>query len=1099
MRTEVTRRQRRAGFLLLLFGALCALLPLLPAAPKPAAHFLAWLALPLFSIGAACIYGWRAPDDDWRRRMRDLLSAVALYALPYLAATVIVLWPLRLALRTRELAPVLWLGFASGLLLLALWNAWAAFVRVAQAGGSLRRLLAQSDPEHERAGLAWALALLGWIGLGALLASPRPVPTGLLTPMWTTHAGIGLALALAMARWGRSKTAPTAENFSSAGTQSGPETELAYDAASLYAATRAGDIELALRLLAAGGDANALPTPDDPDQRTLPMLAARLPDLRLLRALLAAGIDINTEHAGQTALLSAVAEGSGGGADAVLTLLANGADPNVRDARGATPLHHAASASDPALSAALIDAGAALDALDREEWSPLAVACATGNWRIARLLLERGARIEPEGGRSALLAAAGGEDDAAGVELLLRYKARLDVSDAQGRSALGIACARNNVDIAAALLAAGADPNGRDASADAPLLCAAKAGHTGIIRLLGERANLDRDVVDAEGRNALALACLAEHDDPSVVEALIAIGVDPNCVDHTGRTPLQHAMAGGRWRILAVLNADAETDPAIPTLVPETEPEALAPATRLHRALVAGDLVGAQAIIDTETLDPAALDALLLEFVDQHDPQPALWLLAHGARADRRHDVQESVLFHLLGRGEGGVLGLRRLLDAGIAVNAPAALARWLHACVRGVDDPEACERLALELLARGVDPFAADSDGSPCLCLAAKLDWPQLLEALLHTGLDPATRDARGFTALHVACVTGNEALLRPLLRHGAPVAARAPDGQTALGIALANGRSDLAYWLEWTRWPWPNRPLRDSDLPAAAMAGDLAAVERLLALGTPVDGRDAQGCTALLRAAGAGQRNIVEYLLRVGANPTLAAHTGATPLSAAVSMRQGEIVEALLVGGAPVDQPLPGGVTPLMVACALGLNDLIRCLLAHHAKVLAIDDQGHAPLHYAAHFLFQCSDRKQAEDLLDTLLRAGAQADAPSDSGHTPLLLLLGARADVGARCDEAVILAALERLLAQRVTLDAREARGFTPLHLSALHGLAQVTRRLILAGADRQQRDHLNRTPQEIAVLRGFVDVAAEFEPARAGASIASFLRRPDHTL
>ena len=115
----------------------------------------------------------------------------------------------------------------------------------------------------------------------------------------------------------------------------------------------------------------------------------------------------------------------------------------------------------------------------------------------------------------------------------------------------------------------------------------------------------------------------------------------------------------------------------------------------------------------------------------------------------------------------------------------------------------------------------------------------------------------------------------------------------------------------------------------------------------------------------------------------------------------------------------------------------------------------------------------------------------------GQTPLLLLLGARAEPGAACDEDVLLAALERLLAEDVSLDAQDQRGFTPLHLAALHGLPRVVQRLLREGADRQARDTLGRTPHDLAVLRGFVDVAAEFEPARSAGtpSLARFLREP----
>ncbi len=50
------------------------------------------------------------------------------------------------------------------------------------------------------------------------------------------------------------------------------------------------------------------------------------------------------------------------------------------------------------------------------------------------------------------------------------------------------------------------------------------------------------------------------------------------------------------------------------------------------------------------------------------------------------------------------------------------------------------------------------------------------------------------------------------------------------------------------------------------------------------------------------------------------------------------------------------------------------------------------------------------------------------------------------------------------------------------------------RLLRAGADPEARDSLNRSPREIAVMRGFIDVAGEFEPRVPGvSSMARFLR------
>ena len=140
--------------------------------------------------------------------------------------------------------------------------------------------------------------------------------------------------------------------------------------------------------------------------------------------------------------------------------------------------------------------------------------------------------------------------------------------------------------------------------------------------------------------------------------------------------------------------------------------------------------------------------------------------------------------------------------------------------------------------------------------------------------------------TALHLATALGRESAIKLLVRYGASPQSRTPDGQTPLGVALAKGQRDLADWLDWRIWPLPRRALRAADVPAAAMVGDVDAVRRLVDLGLPVDALDAQGCTALLRAAGGGHLPVVDLLLARGADARHAAHSGATPLSAAVSM---------------------------------------------------------------------------------------------------------------------------------------------------------------------------------------------------------------------
>ena len=278
--------------------------------------------------------------------------------------------------------------------------------------------------------------------------------------------------------------------------------------------------------------------------------------------------------------------------------------------------------------------------------------------------------------------------------------------------------------------------------------------------------------------------------------------------------------------------------------------------------------------------------------------------------------------------------------------------------------------------------------------------------------------------------------------------------------------------------------------------MAGDADAGRRLLDLGFAVDTIDAQGCSALLRASGGGHRAVVDLLLARGADPALAAHSGATPLSAAVSMRELDIVDRLLEAGAGHQQRLPGEVTVLMLAAALGLPDLCGRLIKAGADIHATDAQGLTALHCAALYGFTARDRPRLVALFDTLLYGGAEIDAVAAGGVTPLLLLLGARAEPGTACDENVVAAVLDHLLDEGASLDAQDPRGFGPLHLTALHGLLQLARRLLRAGADPGLRDALNRVPRDVAIMRGFVDVAAELAPShQAGGdvSMARFLR------
>jgi ankyrin repeat protein len=161
----------------------------------------------------------------------------------------------------------------------------------------------------------------------------------------------------------------------------------------------------ALVLLLAGCSASApkphATTPVTAAPATVPQLApedrnaffvhfARSGDVESLRKELDAGIDANvTDNLGQTALIAAV---SHGGLEATNLLLARGADPDVRDNAGWSPLHYAAYfGAGTDLMAALLAKGAKIDARNDRGITALYFASATAHSVQVSYLLEHGA------------------------------------------------------------------------------------------------------------------------------------------------------------------------------------------------------------------------------------------------------------------------------------------------------------------------------------------------------------------------------------------------------------------------------------------------------------------------------------------------------------------------------------------------------------------------------------------------------------------------------------------------------------------------------------------------------------------------------------
>ena len=132
--------------------------------------------------------------------------------------------------------------------------------------------------------------------------------------------------------------------------------------------------------------------------------AIRAGDLATLQRLLADNPGLAVSRLGGVAKgrtpLHVVADWPGyfpNGPKVVRMLIEAGADPNARDPdrpRSETPLHWAASSDDVDVASALIDGGADVETPDGSIGTPLDNAIGYACWHVARLLVQRGAKVD---------------------------------------------------------------------------------------------------------------------------------------------------------------------------------------------------------------------------------------------------------------------------------------------------------------------------------------------------------------------------------------------------------------------------------------------------------------------------------------------------------------------------------------------------------------------------------------------------------------------------------------------------------------------------------------------------------------------------------
>ena len=354
-----------------------------------------------------------------------------------------------------------------------------------------------------------------------------------------------------------------------------------YGFTALHAAVNGGNKDVVEFLISKGAKVDARDT-----FRLTPLYYAALHSYEDIGDLLLdKGSDINADDGGWTLLYDAILYDYYGdkGKDAIKLLISKGANVNIKDSAGCTPLHYAIWMDYGDIVETLINNGSDVNAEDNDGFTPYCCAVMRGRKDFVELLIAKGATPVS----TIHWAACAG--DLEKVKAFIEEGTDIDAKDKSGETPLFYAVRADNSDVAKFLIAKGANVNAKDSSGNTPLHFAPERAKNDVVELLiAKGADINAKSNNGEtplhaaiyfGRRKIAELFIAKGADVNakhthhsisgitplyiacsrcrkeVAEALVAKGADVNTKDSNGQTPLHLACVRGHKDIAQLLIA----------------------------------------------------------------------------------------------------------------------------------------------------------------------------------------------------------------------------------------------------------------------------------------------------------------------------------------------------------------------------------------------------------------------------------------------------------------------------------------------------------------------------------------------------------------
>jgi ankyrin repeat protein len=403
---------------------------------------------------------------------------------------------------------------------------------------------------------------------------------------------------------------------------------------------------------------------------------------------------------------------------------------NLAGADG-TALGIAAAANNSAALRLIIDAGADLNAPDKNGLTPLMRAWQAGAFDTLQTLLQLGADIGAVNtDHKNILHMAAGANDVAALDILLagggaaHLQSRMPSADKL--TPLHAAVREGAEDAARVLIAAGANVNIPDAQNMTPLHSAAARNDVGMIYTLVCEGHADIiRVENPAGYTALHTAIINKNE--AAMRALCDLGADPHQIDNEKRTPLNIAGWNGFLPAIKYLMEEIPAEVAEEDAL-QSRTQALYDAVFYNHEDAADYLIASGKVDLNRTTRHG--DYVLIAALQSGTSDMAEKLIAAGADVNTRNKDGMTPLLTCVMRNQ--VVAANLLLLKGGDPNLSSPSTRLLHAAIAR-DYPF----MVSLLLQNGADPLQADGFGRGALDLARQQGRANMVgeieQAVLH------------------------------------------------------------------------------------------------------------------------------------------------------------------------------------------------------------------------------------------------------------------------------------------------------------------------------------------------------------------------------